>query len=129
MPDKMIAVTMGFGDDERGNYGVLKYAFTEARKCSNQICAYKHQTDHGDSGGPLVFCYHGLSDCVQIGVSTSSSAGTDYYVSTNVQRFYIANALKNKDFTNIRGDAARYKPSSILFTFGPQFFTIIFILR
>ena len=62
-------------------------------------------------------------------VSTSSLHGTDYYVSIEVQRFYIANALQNKDFNYIRGDAVRYNPGSILFTFGSPLFAIIFILR
>ena len=118
---------MGYGKDERENYGVLKYALTTVRKCLNEICTSKRRIDDGNSGGPLVYCREGLKKCVQIGVSSSYSADTDYYVSTEVQRFYIAGALQNKDFITIRGDAVRYNLFSRILV--PPFFAIIFILH
>ena len=133
IPEYSRALTMGYGYDDQGNYDKLIYASAEAGHCPPMICTFTFFSHlrKGDSGGPLVHCDKGLKKCVQIGVAccTDTLHDVNHYVSTHARSYYIASALKNKGFVNIRGDAARYTPGSFLFSSGLSFFTLILILR
>lgn len=79
IPDNLISVIMGYGSIERRYVGVLRYIFTTARKCFNEICTPTQEIGSRDSGGPLAVCHDGLKECRQFGVASSFNANGDFF--------------------------------------------------
>lgn len=92
-------IIQGYGENESGRAGILRYAFTKAYNCKSGkerfVCASTigNRISYGDSGGPLVAC-ETFNTCRQVGVNSFfDDAKFAGFASTHVEADFIRNHM------------------------------------